>query len=206
MKKAQQQFSGKLGAGRDDYQRNKGSCSISPNDHMSLFMSASKQIASTTDSALEKNARIFKWLNNCKNARAWWDWCDRIEFGQKKRLNKWTRPCWEQSRRSSQLKMHEGRQGERILCSPQEGYNFLIVCIHISFQQISYFSISYSERRVSSGFIVWPKIQKVKWRLCMGKACIKHPGFSHEHRCIPGGSILTVALEISTWITPNRWW
>ena len=69
MKKAQQQSSGKLGAGRGDQQRSKGSYQMTPNDHMVIFMSASKQIAATTDGPLEKNARIFKWLNNCKNAR-----------------------------------------------------------------------------------------------------------------------------------------
>lgn len=67
--KKQQTSGGKLGAGRDDYQRSKSSYSMTPNDHMVIFMSASKQIAATTDGPLEKNARIFKWLNNCKNAR-----------------------------------------------------------------------------------------------------------------------------------------
>lgn len=69
MMKEQQQNSGKLGGGWDDYQRAKSSHSLTPNDHMVIFMSASKQIAATTDGPLEKNARIFKWLNNCKNAR-----------------------------------------------------------------------------------------------------------------------------------------
>lgn len=70
MKKGSQQTSGKLGGGRDDGQRGgKNSYSMTPNDHMVIFMSASKQIATSTDGPLEKNARIFKWLNNCKNAR-----------------------------------------------------------------------------------------------------------------------------------------
>lgn len=69
MKKTQQAFSGKLGGNRDDYQSRQSSYSLSQNDRMQLFMSASKQVAAATDGTLEKNARIFKWLNTCKNAR-----------------------------------------------------------------------------------------------------------------------------------------
>jgi hypothetical protein len=54
MKKAQQSASsGRLGGGRDDYQARQSSYSMSPNDRMHLFMSASKQVAASTDGTLE---------------------------------------------------------------------------------------------------------------------------------------------------------
>lgn len=47
------------------YQR-PGSSDISPDERFMIFMMASRSAA--TDSTVERNARILKWLNNCKSA------------------------------------------------------------------------------------------------------------------------------------------
>jgi len=75
----------KLGSGRDnDYYQSSNShgqsashnqqsskyhnhSSLSPDDRMMIFMMASRRAA--TNSSLEKNARILKWLHNCRDAK-----------------------------------------------------------------------------------------------------------------------------------------
>ena len=64
--------SGRFGAGRDNRQysnyksSSKNSPSFSPDERLDIFISASKSLH--LDSTIERDARIYKWLHNCKNA------------------------------------------------------------------------------------------------------------------------------------------
>lgn len=76
MKKSSAGNAGKLGAsGRADTQndspfggssRARSQPNISPDDRLMIFMLASR--STNTNSTVERNARILKWLNNCKSA------------------------------------------------------------------------------------------------------------------------------------------
>lgn len=49
-------------------QQQRQQSAISPDDRLMIFMLASRSTSTSTNSNVERNARILKWLNNCKSA------------------------------------------------------------------------------------------------------------------------------------------
>lgn len=62
------QFQQQTNSSSNKRQMSSTSSSFSPDERMALFMSASRRTSAAIDSTVERNARILKWLHNCRSA------------------------------------------------------------------------------------------------------------------------------------------